>query len=319
MECIYKADDQSVTFDTQIIELNKFEERGELCAVVYVPEQRDSQGDIASAEVIKEMAYDAMKNGLEIDTRHDETGLSKDDVHIAESFIIQKGDPRFVDQKTYDGRSVDVTGGWGVVLKIECPELRKTYRTSWKGISMGGSALMETEKEAKKSTAKDIGAAMAKAKTHQGEIEMDPEQLAAAMAKALEPVVASVDDLKKSLEGKTSEKQDDKADTKKEDQSSEEKAPIFAGSYSDVEALNKHAEDVELFNLRKDADFSSAEGIRAYTEKVEALRKSKEAESGAEEKNLHSNQGEKLHKSEASEDSQTASDIAAYYNNKKGK
>lgn len=322
MECIYKSEDNSVTFDTQIFELTKFEEKGELCAVVYAPEQRDSQGDIASAEVIKQMCYDAMKNGLEIDTKHDETGLSKEDVYIAESFIIQKGDPRFADQKTYDGRNVDVTGGWGVVLKIDNPELRKTYRDKWKGISMGGDAVMETEKEAKQSTAKAIGAAMSKAKSHQGEIEMDPKEFAAAMAEANKPLLDGIADLKKSLESKPA----DEGETKTEEDKKEETAdaaPVFKGDFSDVEALNKHAEEVELYNLRKDADFSTPEGIRAYTDKVAKLKADKDEslkkqDQGNEEKNLRSNQGDKLQKTEAGEDAKTASSIAAIYN-KQGK
>lgn len=141
---LYKEADQGVEFRA----LSKLDEdRGELLAVVYAPEIRDSQGDIASAEVIKQMAYDAAKNGVEIDIRHDGKPVGKDRAYIAEKFIVQKGDPRFADFKDYQGRPVDVTGGWAVVVKIEDPALRKLYREgAWNGVSLFGSAEVEIEK-----------------------------------------------------------------------------------------------------------------------------------------------------------------------------
>lgn len=137
---IYKSDggDTSVELSTICKDMN---EQGEIIALVYAPEIVDSQGDIASAAVIKEFAHDFSKHGEGVDVRHNEEVLSKDDVFVAESFIVQKGDPRFADMKDYDDNSVDATGGWGVVLKVDDEELRKLYREGvWSGVSMGGVA-----------------------------------------------------------------------------------------------------------------------------------------------------------------------------------
>lgn len=140
---IYKSDDSTFDLDTLI---KADMEKGEVLACVYAPEHRDSQGDIADAETIRSMAHDAARRGLQLDVRHDLKTLTKDQAYPAESFIIQKNDPRFADMKDYNGKAVDVTGGWGVLLKVDDPELRKAYREGkWNGVSMFGSAEVEAE------------------------------------------------------------------------------------------------------------------------------------------------------------------------------
>jgi hypothetical protein len=129
----------------------KGKEEGELLAVVYAPEIRDSQGDIASQEVIKEMMYESSREGVQIDIQHNGKAVSKEDAFVAESFEIQKTDSRFHGMTTYDGTPVDVTGGWGVVLKIDNEDLRQQYRDGkWQGVSLGGVA--EVEETAKEDT-----------------------------------------------------------------------------------------------------------------------------------------------------------------------
>lgn len=141
---LYKDGDHC-EFDT-IIKGNM--DKGEIVAVVYAPEVRDSQGDIASSDVIKEMAYDFAKKGLgSIDLRHDGKVLSKDKAFVAESFIIQKGDNRFSGMKDYSGKDVDVADGWAVVVKVNDEDLRTKFRKGeWNGVSMFGSATVEAEK-----------------------------------------------------------------------------------------------------------------------------------------------------------------------------
>lgn len=165
---IYKADagtPDTGTFSIDMLVKGFNNDRGELTAVVYAPENRDSQGDIASAEVIKDMLYEAAKAGFAIDLKHNEVAVSRDQAFVAESFIIQKGDPRFSDTKDYDGNKVDVTGAWGVVIKIESADLRAQYRDGkWSGVSMGGTALVEQEKSQKEDTMTpaELEAALAK-------------------------------------------------------------------------------------------------------------------------------------------------------------
>lgn len=144
MPVLYK-DDGHVEFDTLV---KASEDAGELLAVVYAPEHRDSQGDIASAEVIKDMAYDAAKRGVEIDLRHDGKPVGRERAYVAESFLIAKGDERFVGWTDRDGGAADLTGAWATVIKIEDPELRRLYREGeWGGVSMAGRAeVVATEK-----------------------------------------------------------------------------------------------------------------------------------------------------------------------------
>lgn len=143
---VYKSADGSVTFNT----LSKWdEEKGELLAVVYSPERFDSEGDIASPEAIRKMAHSFAKEGQNIDIRHNEQKLSRDQVYVAENFIVQKGDARFEGMKDIHGKPVDVTGAWAVLIKIEDENLRKNYREGgWNGVSMFGPAEFEMLKEA---------------------------------------------------------------------------------------------------------------------------------------------------------------------------
>ena len=140
---LYKSEDQTAQFDC-IVKDDRFAEHGELTAIVYVPERVDSQGDVASAEVIKQMAHDYVREMGAVDVRHNTQALPREKVTVVESFIVQKGDVRFSDLKDYSGRPVDATGGWGVVIKVDDQELRRLYREGhWNGVSMFGPAIVE--------------------------------------------------------------------------------------------------------------------------------------------------------------------------------
>lgn len=144
MPVLYK-EDGTVELQTLV----KQGEEGELLAVVYAPENEDSQGDIASAEVIKDAAYAAMQKGVEIDIQHNLKSVGRDKAFVAESFLIQKGDPRFADFKDYDGKAVDLEGAWATVIKLEDEELRKQYREGvFSGVSMFGRGEVEEIKKA---------------------------------------------------------------------------------------------------------------------------------------------------------------------------
>ena len=123
------------------------EEKRELLALVYAPEFRDSQGDIASAEVVKEMAHSFQKGGGQLDIRHDGKPLERDKAFVAETFIVQKNDPRFDGFQDRDGNPVNSEGAWGVVIKIEDDSIWNLYKEGgWAGVSLAGTAQMETEK-----------------------------------------------------------------------------------------------------------------------------------------------------------------------------
>lgn len=120
-----------------------FEEKGQLFAVVAVPGldfSADQDGNvdvIESAAAIEKAAHGFMRHGAALDMRHNLKPLGKDKAFVAESFVIQKGDPRFAGWKTYSDKVVDVTGGWGMVIQIDDPTLRKSYRDGeWDGVSL---------------------------------------------------------------------------------------------------------------------------------------------------------------------------------------
>lgn len=276
LEVIYKDDDQ-FQFQTLTKFTDDFDEKGELLAVVYAPEMTDSQGDIASEKVIKEMMYDAAQQGEGIDVRHNEDKLPRDQAFVAERFLIQKGDPRFADFKNYDGEPVDVTGGWGTVLKINDAKLRQEYRDGkWNGVSMGGRALFEAVKEddAESLITKMLRKAL---KEENGETDMDAKDLAKALEANNEVILKAVDKKLDDREEATKKAEEDKkAEALKKAEESKAKAPEFKGDPSDVAALKKHGEAVKMFNLRKDVDFSDADQVAAYTKKVEDLAKEAE-------------------------------------------
>lgn len=128
----------------QVETLVKGDVEGLLTAVVYVPDRPDNQGDVATREVVKQMAHDFIANGGKIDIEHNLQALGTDKVQVAETFLIAKGDARFADWKDYSGQSVDVTGAWAVILKINDPELQRLYKSGdWNGVSMFGLAELQ--------------------------------------------------------------------------------------------------------------------------------------------------------------------------------
>lgn len=265
---IYKEDTGDLNVSMLTKASDDFEDRGELLAVVYAPELKDSQGDIASAEVIKEMLYDAAKEGVDIDIRHDEKSVDKQDAYIAEQFIIQKGDPRFFGFKNYQGEDVDVTGGWGVVIKVDSPELRKAYKEGkWNGVSMGGHARMATEK-----TEQEIEALVARVvqaqtqKPSKPEIDMDKEELEAILKEHTKSVLEEV--------GKLLPQKKEEDPKKKEDNGPH--APVFKGDASNPEDLKAHQKALVKFNVTKDVDWSDPEQVAKAAEELEKLSKGEE-------------------------------------------
>lgn len=117
---------------------------GLLHALVYVPNRVDAEGDVAEVAVVKQMAHDFLANGGHIDIDHNLKPLGPDKVQIAETFIVQKGDPRFAGWKDYEGQPVDATGAWALVLKMIDPELRDlAARGILNGVSLFGPAEVE--------------------------------------------------------------------------------------------------------------------------------------------------------------------------------
>ena len=105
IQTVYKSENgQDIPVTFSVISKN-MNELGEVVSAVYIPEVEDLQGDSASVEAIKQLAYSFSQSGEGIDIIHNEKVLPKSAVYIAETFIIQKDDPRFEGMTTYDGQA----------------------------------------------------------------------------------------------------------------------------------------------------------------------------------------------------------------------
>lgn len=163
--------------------LTKAGKEGIVYALVYLPNIPDNEGDFASAEVVKAMAHDFLANVQEadggIDIEHNFLNLGPDKVRLAETFIVQKGDPRFAGWKDNDGNPVNPEGSWGIALKVLDPALRADFESgALNGVSMYGHAELEA-----------VGKAQATIPPTKND-KMTPEEiqaLAVALAKAITP------------------------------------------------------------------------------------------------------------------------------------
>ena len=189
---LYKSDGDQVVFEA----LAKLDDEGMLTSLVYAPETEDSQAHLASSEAIEEMAHSFMASGAPLDVNHDLKPLEKERAFVAESFIVQPGDPRFVDATDSQGNPIDATGAWCVKTKLNDPELRKLYREEgWNGVSLYAKPGDYELEDVPITKAERVAEAVAARK--QGKSVMDEEKLAAALAKALAPIVEKIDGLTK--------------------------------------------------------------------------------------------------------------------------
>lgn len=273
-------------FEVQLLSKG-LSERGELHAVVYAPEFRDSEGDIASADVVKDMLYTAAKEGVSIDLRHDGVALEKDRAYIAEQFIIQKNDPRFSGLSDYDGVPVDPTGGWGVVIKIDDPELRALYKKGeWQGVSMGGVAEVVQEKEDEGLAERIVRALEKKLNPEEEPMALTDEDLKKVAKAAAEAAVAAVQATKE--EPPAPPKTKPTGETKP-------KAPVFKGDPTNPEDVKTHRENVRKHRLEQrlakatsekeiDEILKEIESGSTSTEESDELKKAKAEAAAAQEK-----------------------------------
>lgn len=279
---LYKADGNSVTLEPLVKASADFDERGELLAVVYAPEQRDADGDIADAETVRKMAHSYARDGRGLDIHHDGKPLEKVRAYVAESFIIQKGDPRFAGWKNESGAEVDVTGGWGILVQIDDPALRKAYRDgAWNGVSMFGQAVVEAGKSEIETllvdTFKAVLAQSGQRTSHEDD-DMKPEELTAALTKNNEDLVTKI--VPKLAEtvaaevAKALKPADPKPDAKTEakTEAKPEVAPVFKGDPSKPEDVKAFREELAAFELRKGVDWTNPKSVDEYLAKLEKAK-----------------------------------------------
>lgn len=121
--------------------LSKMDREGLLHTLVWVPDLPCHEGDVMTADEVRKMAHGFLPNGGHIDIEHNGKPLSADQVSIAEHYIVPEGDPKFQGICTSEGAQIDPTGGWGLILKINDPEIRADYESGeWNGVSLAGRA-----------------------------------------------------------------------------------------------------------------------------------------------------------------------------------
>lgn len=274
IQTVYKADDgtnKNISFAAITKDLT---EQGELIACVYSPDLVDSQGDTASAKVIKQMAYDFAHSGVGIDIRHDNKAIPAEEAFVAESFIIQKGDPRFAGIKNYDGEVVDVTDGWGVVIKIEDDRLKDLYRSgAWGGISMGGLVLTEdSEKEdgallkALKSIVEEYFTGKKSNKQNDMEINMDKKELAELLAENNKQLVAAFKEAMKPAEETTEQKTARLAKEEAEKKVTKGMGypkPVLKENATEEE-MDRFAKETDIYELSLCVDRTSVQSVREF-------------------------------------------------------
>lgn len=221
-------------------------EKGELLAVAYPKGLVDADGDFADTiEAIESMAHSFLREGAQLDIEHDGKTLSKSQAFVKESFIVQPGDQRFAQWPGSDGKPVDVTGGWAVLLQIDDPVLRKAYRDGeWDGISLFGPAAVEEV---------DLKAASQRVAARMGgmqEIDMTKEELEAILAaqdaKTVALVKSAVTEAVAALAPKAEPKPEAKAEQKPDSV-----PPTFTGDPLNAEDLATYETALRRHELQK--------------------------------------------------------------------
>jgi len=256
LKTLYKGAD-GVRIDAMVKATDAFDERGELLAVVAVPGLTDAEDDVwVDEDAVRKAAHSFMRAGAELDVQHNGKPLSKGEAYVAESFVIQKGDPRFAGWETYEGDKVDVAGGWGMLVRVEDEALRKGYRAGeWDGVSLfAPEARVEPIEKAEDDLAAKVRAELVKAGITQDEDDdVTIEEIKKALAEDREAMVAS---LVKLLKGDEKPAGDKPADPKPDDG-----APVFKGDLTDPDALRKHAAAVQLHKMTKDGTINDPDEI----------------------------------------------------------
>ncbi len=132
---IYKSDDPEKGADFNLsIEIKKYDDEKHLVyGIVYAPDEVDTDGDTAAADVIEKAAYRFMKQQLtrNVDRMHDYEGWKYG--YVAESWIVKEKDPLF-----------DTPGAWAVAIKVEDDDTwAKVKKGEINGLSMAGRAHVE--------------------------------------------------------------------------------------------------------------------------------------------------------------------------------
>lgn len=287
LQALYKSEDGSAELQALV----KYQaEQGELLALGYLPNTSDAVGDTADRASVKSMAYSLMKNGAGLDIQHRAVDanmniisanvLRKDQAYVAESFIVQAGDPRFVGWKDLSGNAIDATDGWGVLVKIDDPILREEYKSGrLDGVSLfAPAAEVEPIQKSDEATTRIVEATI-KALQGSKETDVDIKEFTTALAANNEALIAGLTKALKPEPPATppAPKVEDKKD----------EAPILkAEDRTDPEKIKAHLQAVKLYNLQKTVDWADPKAVENYQAQLETLTKTEKVEETDEVKGL---------------------------------
>lgn len=132
---IFKNHEGAACAIEKTLPIKKYDEEQKMVfCIVYSPGETDTQGDYASAEVIKEAAYNFMRCARtnNVDKQHD---FIPDEGFVAESWIVKENDSVFPDEPI---------GSWAVGIKVENDETWQLIKAGEiTGLSLAGLAVTE--------------------------------------------------------------------------------------------------------------------------------------------------------------------------------
>jgi len=131
-QIIWKSqDNREQTWWREVPIRKTVEEKKIVYGIVYAPDEVDSQGDYATAEVIEQAAYNFMKSLRlwQVDKDHN---FEPEAAFVAESWLIRPPDSLFPEEKA---------GAWAVAIKIEDEDLWARIKGgAYRALSLAGYA-----------------------------------------------------------------------------------------------------------------------------------------------------------------------------------
>ncbi len=286
MQVLYKGDGGDSEITT-LVKDDLLDDQGQLTALVYAPGLDDADGHFADKEAIATMCKSFMRNGAQIDIRHNQEVLPREAAYVTECFIVKADDSEFKGTKDKLGRDVDIDGAWAIRMQIDNEDLRKAYRAGeWDGVSLFGPARVETvSKESSTDTILEALAARLGAPTEE-DIDMKKEELTEVLKENNESLAKTITQgigevLSKAL-GKTEDPKPADPEPQKTEVKKSDDEVKFEGDRTNPDDIEKHVQKLRKHSLQKGVDWNDPESVAKYQEQLAGLQKSDEGEGNEE-------------------------------------
>lgn len=136
---------------------------GLLTVIVYDLESCIIKNCTVAPDILSNVAHDYLRSGAKLERYHSGRTIRKNQAAVVESFIVQRGDPRFKKIRDYENKLIDVTGAWVMLIKLYDKSLQSLYRgvQAWNGVSIFGKAIFEEKSENFSISSEPLKAALA--------------------------------------------------------------------------------------------------------------------------------------------------------------